>query len=97
MRQVLAWALAHDPAVALRVAHALGWWWFLRGRLAGHYTLLTEVTGYAQVGSDLWCDAQFLRAWAAEFSADAARAVPALRAVRRSMLKVMRLLSSEDS
>ena len=27
MRQVLAWALAHDPAAALRVALALGWWW----------------------------------------------------------------------
>ena len=27
MRQVLAWALAHDPAVALRVLVALGWWW----------------------------------------------------------------------
>ena len=35
MRQVLAWAMDHDPAIALRLAAALGWWWFLRGRLAG--------------------------------------------------------------
>ena len=27
MRQVLAWAVDHDPAVALRLAVALGWWW----------------------------------------------------------------------
>ena len=33
MRQVLAWAMDHDPAVALRLAVALGWWWRLRGRL----------------------------------------------------------------
>ena len=33
--QVLAWAMEHDPALALRLAAALGWWWVLRGRLAG--------------------------------------------------------------
>ena len=27
MRQVLAWARDDDPAVALRLAVALGWWW----------------------------------------------------------------------
>ena len=37
MRQVLGWAVAHDPALALRLADALGWWWSLRGRLAGEY------------------------------------------------------------
>ena len=37
MRQALAWAMAHDPALALRLADALGWWWVLRGRLAGEY------------------------------------------------------------
>ena len=29
-RQVLAWAMEHDPARALRLANALAWWWFLR-------------------------------------------------------------------
>jgi predicted ATPase len=27
LRQVLAWALEHDPAAAARLAVALGWWW----------------------------------------------------------------------
>ena len=40
MRQALGWAGAHDPALALRLANALGWWWVLRGRLAGEYPLL---------------------------------------------------------
>ena len=31
MRQVLAWAVAHDTALALRLADALGWWWGRRG------------------------------------------------------------------
>ena len=39
-RQALAWAVAHDPALALRLANALGWWWVLRGRLAGEYPLV---------------------------------------------------------
>ena len=34
MRQVLAWAVTHDVPAALRLAEALGWWWWLRGRLA---------------------------------------------------------------
>ena len=46
MRQVLAWALAHDPAMALRLAVALGWWWYLR-QLAGQYPLLGEAAGRA--------------------------------------------------
>ena len=28
MRQALGWAVEHDPALALRLAGALGWWWF---------------------------------------------------------------------
>ena len=35
MRQVLAWAMAHDPAPRLRLADALGRWWLLRGPAAG--------------------------------------------------------------
>jgi hypothetical protein len=42
MRQVLAWDMGHDAAVALRLADALGWWWFMRGRLTGQYSLLRE-------------------------------------------------------
>ena len=82
MRQVLAWAMGHDPEVALRLAIALGWWWFLRGRLAGQYPLLAEVTGYAEPGSDQWCAAQFWLGWAAMFSADLAGAVELFTALR---------------
>jgi DNA-binding CsgD family transcriptional regulator/tetratricopeptide (TPR) repeat protein len=59
MRQVLAWATGHDPQVALRLAGALGWWWFLRGRLPGQYPLLAKITGYGEPGSGPWCAAQF--------------------------------------
>jgi predicted ATPase/DNA-binding CsgD family transcriptional regulator len=82
MRQVLAWAMGHDPEVALRLAIALGWWWFLRGRLAGQRPLMATVTGYAEPGSDRWCAAQFLLAWAAEFSADMAGALEHFTALR---------------
>jgi DNA-binding CsgD family transcriptional regulator/tetratricopeptide (TPR) repeat protein len=82
MRQVLAWAMGHDPQVALRLAGALGWWWLLRGRLAGQRPLLAEVTGYAEPGSDQWCAAQFFLGWAAEFSGDLAGAVEHFTALR---------------
>src|SRR5262249_35970056 len=75
MRQVLTWSTVRDHEVALRLAIALGWGWFLRGRLAGPYALLAEGTGDAEVGSDRWRGAQFLGSWAAEFSADSAGAV----------------------
>ncbi len=75
MLQVLGWAMGHNPEVALRLTIALGWWWFVRGRLAGQRSLLAQIIGYAEVGSDGWCAVQFLSAWAAEFSADVAGAV----------------------
>jgi predicted ATPase/DNA-binding CsgD family transcriptional regulator len=75
MRQVLAWAVAHDPDAALRLAEALGWWWFLRGQLAGAYPLLREAAGRAEPGSDGWCAGQFWLGWAAGFSAETAAAL----------------------
>ena len=50
MRQVLAWAMDHDPATAVRLAAALGWWWLLRGRLPGRYGLLREVAERSEAG-----------------------------------------------
>jgi DNA-binding CsgD family transcriptional regulator/tetratricopeptide (TPR) repeat protein len=82
MRQVLAWAMGHDPQVALRLAIALGWWWFLRGRLAGQYPLLREVASYAAVGSDRWCRVQSLAGWAALHSGDVAGALDLCIALR---------------
>jgi tetratricopeptide (TPR) repeat protein len=72
----------HDPAVALRLAVALAPWWRLRGRLAGQYALLREVTGRAAVGSDGWCAAQIWLGWTAAASADLAGALAHFTAVR---------------
>jgi predicted ATPase/DNA-binding CsgD family transcriptional regulator len=72
IRLVLTWAGEYDPAVVLRLAAALGWWWFLRGRLASHYGPLRQAAGHAEVGSGGWCAAQFWLGWTALFSADLA-------------------------
>jgi predicted ATPase/DNA-binding CsgD family transcriptional regulator len=85
MRQVLAWALAQDPAVALRVADALGWWWWLRGRLPGHYRLLDEAAGHAEPGSDGWCAAQVWLGMASLLSADLPRALGHYAAARDAL------------
>jgi predicted ATPase/DNA-binding CsgD family transcriptional regulator len=58
MHQVLAWALEHDTATALRLAIALAPWWILRGRPAAGYALLAAAAGHATGGSDGWCSAQ---------------------------------------
>jgi len=65
MRQVQAWAGKHDAAMALRLAAALGWWWFLRGRLAGEYPMLRQAAELAGTGSGRWCAAQFWLGWTA--------------------------------
>jgi hypothetical protein len=72
MRQVLAWAMDHDPATAVRLAAALGWWWWLQGRLAGQYALLREAAGHVKAGSDSWCAAQIWLGLAAMLSPDLA-------------------------
>ena len=82
MRQALGWAGAHDPALALRLAGALGWWWVLRGRLAGEYRLLCQAAGGAEAGSDRWCTAQIWLGWAAQFSADLAASLGHYTAAR---------------
>jgi predicted ATPase/DNA-binding CsgD family transcriptional regulator len=82
-RQALGWAVAHDPALALRLANALAWWWLLRGRLAGEYPLLCQAAGGAEVGSGGWCAAQIWLGWAAQFfSADLGAALGHFTAVR---------------
>jgi predicted ATPase/DNA-binding CsgD family transcriptional regulator len=80
--QVLAWAMDHDPAVALRLAVALAPWWFLRGRLTSQYALLRVVAGRAGPGSAGWCAAQFWLGMTARFSADLAGALGYFTAIR---------------
>jgi predicted ATPase len=82
MRQVLAWAMDHDPATAVRLAEALSWWWLLRGRLPGQYGLLREVAGRAEAGSDGWCWVQNWLAMAALFRDDQAGALEHATALR---------------
>ena len=82
MRQVLGWAVDHDPAGAVRLADALGWWWRLRGRLAGQYRLLSEIAGLAEACSNRWCAIQHWLGWAAYRAADWAGALDHFTAVR---------------
>jgi predicted ATPase/class 3 adenylate cyclase/DNA-binding CsgD family transcriptional regulator len=82
MSQVLAWAMDHDAAVALRLAVALAPWWLLRGRLVGQYPLLRETAGRATPGSDGWCDAQVWLGQTAVLSGDLAGALGHYTAVR---------------
>ena len=82
MRQALGWAGARDPALALRLANALGWWWVLRGRLAGEYRLLCQAAGGAEAGSDRWCTAQIWLGFAAQASADLAASLGHYTAAR---------------
>ena len=82
MRQVLAWAMEHDAALALRLAVALAPWYGLRGRLPGHYPLLREAARRAEPGRDAWCTAQFWLGRTAFYSSEWAEALGHFTAVR---------------
>jgi len=82
MRQALGWAVEHDPALALRLAGALGWWWVLRGRLAGEYPLVCQAADRAEAGSGRWCAAQIWLGFAAQVLADLAASLAHFTAVR---------------
>jgi predicted ATPase/DNA-binding CsgD family transcriptional regulator len=60
LRHALAWALVHDPDVALRLALALAPWWRLRGRLSSQAPVLAAAAEHAVPGSDEWCAARLL-------------------------------------
>jgi predicted ATPase/DNA-binding CsgD family transcriptional regulator len=82
MRQVLAWGMARDTAVVLRLAEPLGWWWFLRGQLPGVCPLLLAAAGRAEPGSDGWCAARYWLGWAAIVCADMAGALDHFTSLR---------------
>ena len=66
----------HDDAdLTLQLVAALGWWWSLRGRLAGKERLLREAAGRAVPGSDGWCAAQLWLSYAVLFCGDPAAAL----------------------
>jgi predicted ATPase/DNA-binding CsgD family transcriptional regulator len=76
MVQVLAWAVDHDAAVAVRLAAALAPWWLLRGRAKDGYPLLHAAADRAEPGSDEWCAAQY---WLGQIALDAPDMAGALR------------------
>ena len=82
LRQVLAWAMDHDTAVALRLAVALAPWWDQHGGLPDQYPLLRRASGFAEVGSDGWCAAEFWLGMTVRSSADMAGALGHFTAVR---------------
>jgi DNA-binding CsgD family transcriptional regulator len=85
--QVLAWAMVHDADLALRLVAGLGWWWYLRARLAGQYPLLREAAGRGAPGSDGWCAGQFFAGYAACFSGDMAAWLGHFTALRDAATK----------
>jgi predicted ATPase/DNA-binding CsgD family transcriptional regulator/tetratricopeptide (TPR) repeat protein len=78
--QVLAWAVGHDPAVAVRLTVALGSWWVRRGRLPA--PLLHELAGRVEPGGEEWCAVQFWLGWATVGSSDLAAGLGYFTAVR---------------
>jgi serine/threonine-protein kinase PknK len=83
MRQVLAWAMDHDAAIALRLVGALAPWWFLRGR-AGE-TSLSTAAERAGPGRGGWRAAQFWLGHAALFAGDMTTALDHFTAIRDSL------------
>ena len=75
VHQVLAWALHHDPATALRMAITLASWWQIRGRMVAGYPLLRAAAGHAAPGSDAWCAVHYWLGHAAENTGDFAGSV----------------------
>ncbi len=82
VRHALAWAAEHDPAMALRLALALAWWWLVRGRLASQAPLLAAAADKTAEGSDAWCAAHIWLGQASLYSAAPAEALRHYTAVR---------------
>jgi predicted ATPase/DNA-binding CsgD family transcriptional regulator len=80
MRQVLCWAVEHDPALAERLAVTLEPWWAQRGRTASEAPLLRAAAEHAEPGSDEWCAGQLRLGWFALFAADLGAALEHLTA-----------------
>jgi DNA-binding CsgD family transcriptional regulator len=85
MRQVLAWALDHDAALAVRLAVALAPWWLLRGRTRAEYPLLRAAAGRAAPGSRGWCAAQLWLGAMALYAGDLAGSLGHLTAARDAL------------
>jgi predicted ATPase/DNA-binding CsgD family transcriptional regulator len=85
MRHALAWAMEHDPALALRLALAQSQWWQLRGRLTSQAPLLAAAAGHAEAGSPEWCGVRMLLGQAAAQLAEPDVALEHYTAVRDAL------------
>jgi non-specific serine/threonine protein kinase len=85
VHHVLAWALDHDPAAALRLALSLAQWWQLRGRLSSQAALLAAVAEYAQAGTDEWCVARLCLGQVASNAEDPTAMLEHFTAVRDAL------------
>jgi predicted ATPase/class 3 adenylate cyclase/DNA-binding CsgD family transcriptional regulator len=79
MQQALAWALEHQPSVAVRLAPALAPWWITRGRTTTGYALLRAAAEHAEPASraepaepadDAWATAQYWLGYLANLAGD---------------------------
>jgi predicted ATPase/DNA-binding CsgD family transcriptional regulator len=96
MRHALAWALEHDPALALRLALAQSQWWLLRGRLTSQAPLLAAAGEHAEAGSPGWCGARMLLGQAAVQLAEPDVALEHYTAVRDALENTQRLADPLD-
>jgi predicted ATPase/DNA-binding CsgD family transcriptional regulator len=85
VRHALAWAMDHDPAMALRLALAIEPWWQIRGRLTSQAPLLAAAAEHAEPGGDQWCAARLCLGQAASQLADGVAALEHFTAVRDAL------------
>jgi DNA-binding CsgD family transcriptional regulator len=97
MSRALAWAMGHDPGMALRIAQALRPWWQIRGRLTSQARLLATIATRAAPGSDEWCSARLGLGQAARQSGDAAAALEHFTTVRDALEDAVRPVSPAGS
>jgi tetratricopeptide (TPR) repeat protein len=73
MQQALAWALEHQPSVAVRLAPALAPWWITRGRATAGYAVLRAAAEHAdpaEPADDAWPTAQYWLGYLANLAGD---------------------------
>jgi predicted ATPase/DNA-binding CsgD family transcriptional regulator len=90
MRHALAWAMEHDPGLALRLALNQSQWWLLRGRLTSQAPLLAGAAEHAEVGSNEWCTARMLLGQAASQLAEPDAALEHYTTVRDALERTHR-------
>ncbi len=97
LRLALAWAMDHDPAMALRLALSQEQWWQIRGRLTSQAPLLAAVAEHADAGSDEWCAVRMCLGQAVGQLADSAAALEHFTAVRDALEDPQRPASEAGS